>query len=841
MRHHDVRQRYHGQSFTILSAVLSAVVFAPPVLADVHDTPNGRGALAGRTVVLSAGHGYKPLSRGGWGWQRGTTPTGFAEATRIREDIHTNEIMIEYVQRYLSGAGAIVFTCRERSFQRHEVIVESGGSGYTESGSWTRSTSVAGYYGAGYRWADVAAGETAVATFRATLPADGEYPVYVWYTPAPDRSADALYRVRHAGGTTEVRVDQSRYRATWFYLGTYWFDAGRPAVVELSNRGGSTGKVVVADAVRFGGGTGRSGQPRWKESALAYLNDLGYRGSTSDVSIRPKFANWLAGEPSGRWLEDWRYVSLHTNASRRGSRGTVTLVYSNGRTPSWSGWGAGTAHYPTSPSPLQDAADDFAQRMNDEVVRDLAAVYPPWRTGGVKRLNAGELRSSVSMPACLLELAYHDNPDDAKHLKNAGFRHTAGRAMYKAIARSFDPNAVIVPLQPAALRVENAGNGRLRVSWAPVLDGLEPSATPTSYELYTSRDGRGFDSGVSVSGTNTTLGPFATGEAVFVRVAAVNAGGEGLPTKVVGARVARTAAPEVLIVDGFHRAFTHSYNNIDQRWGSAHAVPHATSFHRATGLAFDGTTSDAVEYGAVTLGTYPMVDWLCGRESVTDQTFSDDEQMVVSTYLGGGGALLVSGTEIGWDLDRRGTATDRDFYRDWLKASYAADDAGTLRVDPVASGALSAAPTLLLDDGSQGAFGSYRTAYPDVIRPMGGATVALDWGNGAGAAAVQYDGSYRLLHLGFPVETVWDDAGRDALIAEASAWLLQGHAHPSGGSAGGPATGASTSVGAGGSSRGSASSGCAFAAAQSGAGGLPLLALLLGYLAVRMRRRNALN
>ncbi|GIW72269.1 MAG: xanthan lyase [Planctomycetota bacterium] len=791
-----VERRPAAAAVVLVCGILGTITAAATARADLHDTPNRRGALAGKTVVLSPGHGIRPDASGGWSWQRGTGPASYADDRRLREDIHTAEIVIEYLQRYLSGAGAVVFTCRERSFQRHEVIVDDGAGGYSETGTWSRSTQHPGFYGTGgYRWAQVAAAESAVARFSATLPASGRYPVYVWYTPGTNRSADALYRVHHAGGVTPVRVDQSAYQPTWFYLGTFWFEAGRPAMVELSNQGSSSGKVVVADAVRFGGGIGASGLPRWQEAAIAYLPYVGFRGSADDVTIRPRFASWLAGDPAGSWRTDFRYLSLHTNAGNGTNRGTMTISYTNGRQPSWSGWGTGPAHYPTNPSSLQQAADTFAAVVQQQLVRDLDAIYPPWGDRGLRILNAGELRECTAMPACLVELAYHDNPADVDHLRNNGFRHTAARAIYKAIARSFDPHATIVPLPPAAVRLVNVGGGQLRASWSPGIDPLEPSAVPTSYRVYTSLDGRAFDDGRSASGTSLVLGPYPAGSVVHVRVAGVNAGGEGLPSKVVAARAGRTAAPEVLIVDGFTRAFLHNYKNLEQHWGDAHMVSHAVAFARGTALAFDGATADAVESGAVVLAGYPMVDWFVGRESTADETFSDQEQLLVASYLGSGGAMLVSGSEIGWDLDYRGSPSDRQFYADWLRAAFVADDAQSFGVRPKPGSALAAAPALLrLDDGSHG---SYLSAYPDVIRPLARAAVALDYEGGAGAAAIQLDDGYRLLYLAFPLEVIWDDAERAALVREAADWLLAGL-----GGAGGGSTGASGGGSAGGTGTG---------------------------------------
>ncbi|RME73613.1 MAG: hypothetical protein D6776_06780 [Planctomycetota bacterium] len=801
---------------------LTGCLFASgPVWAELHDAPGGGGALAGRTVVLSAGHGYKPLSGGGWGWQRGTTPRSLPAERRLREDIHTNEIVIEYLQRYLSGAGATVFTCRERSFSRHEVIVDDADPAVRTSGNWTHSSAVAGYRGSGYLWAWSAPQETAVVRFEAHLPVSGRYPVYLWYTPAPNRSDRTLVRVVHAGGVAQIRIDQRRYRPTWFYLGHYRFEAGSPAVLEVSNAGGPPSSVVVADAVRFGAGIGPSGEPRWRECALAWLPHAGFAaGSASDVTIRPRFANWLAGDPAGRWREDWRYVSLHTNAGSGNGRGTMTLVYTNGRSPAWSGWGTGPAHYPTVPSPLQDAADAFAARMQSEIVRDLSAFYPPWRDLGVKRLNAGELRACTAMPSCLVELAYHDNPEDAAHLRNDGFRHTAARAIYKAIARSFDPQAVIVPLPPTALRLENVGGGRLRAAWAPTLDALEPSATPTSYRVYTSTDGRAYGAGRRVAATEVVLGPFPLGTVLYVRVSAVNAGGEGLASRTVAARVGPDGVASALLVDGFTRAFSHNDHNTYERWRGDHLVLHASAFARATALGFDSAMASAVQAGAVALGGYGLIDWILGRESSTDETFGDDEQQLVASYLAGGGALLVSGTEIGWDLEQRGRASDRAFYRDWLRAAYVADDAGTRALAPLAGGPFAALPPLTIDDGTHGV---YDAAYPDVIRPVGGSTAVLRWDGGRGGdAAIAYAGGYRLLYLAFPLETVWRPQQRERLVAAAVSWLLPGAA-----AVAPPTTGGS--AGTGGAAAGPPSAaGCRVVASSSpptAPGGLVLLVL----------------
>ncbi|GAB1349567.1 hypothetical protein MASR1M107_17810 [Ignavibacteriales bacterium] len=63
-----------------------------------------------------------------------------------------------------------------------------------------------------------------------------------------------------------------------------------------------------------------------------------------------------------------------------------------------------------------------------------------------------------------------------------------------------------------------------------------------------------------------------------------------------------------------------------------------------------------------------------GDESTIDETFSTTEQTFVKEYLQNGGKLFVTGSEVAWDLDSRGTVTDKEFFNQFLKASYVADN-----------------------------------------------------------------------------------------------------------------------------------------------------------------------
>ena len=65
------------------------------------------------------------------------------------------------------------------------------------------------------------------ALFIPEIPVDGEYAVYISYPRRSDNTESAVYTVSHSGGTTEFRVNQTIGGATWIYLGTFHFHAGK--------------------------------------------------------------------------------------------------------------------------------------------------------------------------------------------------------------------------------------------------------------------------------------------------------------------------------------------------------------------------------------------------------------------------------------------------------------------------------------------------------------------------------------------------------------------------------------------------------------------------------------
>ena len=151
----------------------------------VYGQGQPQGALSGKTVYVSAGHGwYWTGTR--WATQRGNT-------CDLVEDLSNAEIVDYYLLRYLWNAGAEIVTVRERDMNTAEVIVDNndGPPGYTITGTWYTSL-YTGYLNLPYSYTWAMTTETAIATWTPDIPQDGPYGVYVWYRPSPNRVTDAL-------------------------------------------------------------------------------------------------------------------------------------------------------------------------------------------------------------------------------------------------------------------------------------------------------------------------------------------------------------------------------------------------------------------------------------------------------------------------------------------------------------------------------------------------------------------------------------------------------------------------------------------------------------------------
>jgi len=229
---------------------------------------------------------------------------------------------------------------------------------------------------------------------------------------------------------------------------------------------------------------------------------------------------------------------------------------------------------------------------------------------------------------------------------------------------------------------------------------------------------------------------------------------EGSPTDVYG-YYNSGGNTKVLIVDGFDRTASYSFNS--------HAFVKTMGISLAAHqISFESASNDAVKDGAIDLSNYSAVFWMLGDESTDDETFDNQEQQVVEDYLLQGGKIFISGSEIAWDLDHEGSASDKAFIYNILKTDYDLDDSQSYTVNG-ATGTVFEGLTVHFDNGTHGV---YEEDYPDSYLTNGGSFAALKYGNGL-IAATAFEGTLsggtapaKTLVMGFPFETIYVEAER---------------------------------------------------------------------------------
>ncbi len=753
----------------------------PPPLLPADFPGRSDGALTGRAVYLSQCHGfiwYETIDR--FSTQR---PNLFDTV----EDFHNPEALNQFLTAYLENAGAAVFTVKERDHNPLEVIVDDGDPGTAETGDGFAD----GKPGWGTRpsWSygdnpfrsgttrTMPADGGATYTWTVDVPRDDHYAVYVSWDSDPGHATDAHYRITHPGGVIDRTFDQTVHGSTWQYVEHLWLTEGESLTVELIGDSRTSGRRLSIDAVRIGGGMGRierydtlTGRLRWEEGAVlaTQLNGApswvydpyGDGRNGSDPPARSRWAAWE--HPTG---EDAVYVSWHSNATANGTaRGTVTYIY-EGRA------GAAVA-----------GSESLAWAVQEEMVDSFQALWEPgWQDRGVKRAPFAEVNPSHNdeMPSALIELAFHDNSVDVEYLKHPRFRRDAARAIYRGLVRWFAERdrrtPHYLPEPPEGLSLLQGDDG-LRLSWTVGPVGAPFGDAPDSYIVQTSPDGRAWDSGVAVDGTTTTL-DVEPGAAIYVRVVAVNEGGLSFPSEVVGARRTLDDRVPVLVVDAFDRFETGQLEWTDVPWTVGEVrrlypgrvnphdivVAHGRAID-AAGWPFDAISDERLP--DVDLSRYDVIVWATGEESTLDETFDEAQQQRLRAYWEAGGALWVSGAEILWDLDHRGSATDRAFATEVLGATMASDDADTTLATGVG----------LLDG-------------LDLSFPPGGAPYAVEWPDvldsdreviatypGGRTAGVLGD---RVALLGLPFEAIADPTAREAAALALLEALVPDYTPPS--------------------------------------------------------------
>jgi len=550
--------------------------------------------LMSKNIVLWHSHGwYFNVKEDRWEWQR---PRLFQTV----EDLVPMSFTLPYLIPMLEAAGATVFVPRERDRQIYEVVVDNDSrtTDYAEN-SLRKSLAWAAGQGPGFavgtppypvnhnpfldgthRVIPADTTISATATWIPNIPEGGEYGVSVSYRASPENVSDAQYAVYHAGGRTLFRVNQQIGGGTWIFLGTFQFEKGKnPGIgrVVLLNGSATPGKLISADAVRFGGGVGvverngrTSGRAKYLEGARYFLQYAGMpdtlvynlNGTQNDYSddyqSRAEYANYLRGAPygpnrdrsvPGLGIPVDLSLAFHTDA---GISRNDTVI---GTLCIFSTEGADSAdRFPDGVSRL--ASRDFADILQTQIVDDLRAEFDPaWRRRQLLDSRYSEAYRP-NMPGALLELLSHQNLLDMKFMLDPRFRFAVSRAIYKAILRflAFQDgrNYVVLPLTPVSFSAEFSGES-VQLRWEPASDPREPTAQPARYVVYTRLGDGGFDNGQVVEGTSLLIRTLKPGLIYGFKVTAANDGGESFPSEILSTCRMPTDKPAVMIVNGFDR------------------------------------------------------------------------------------------------------------------------------------------------------------------------------------------------------------------------------------------------------------------------------------------------
>lgn len=789
----------------------------PAVLNGTPTTAAPAGALSGKTVYLSPGHGWTwSAGMKRWYTQRGNTHD-------IVEDFVNAEGALHYLVPLLHNAGATVVAAREMDMQAQMSIVDDGDGkvgGYVETGAWQKGSAqgfgngkapylngVNPFALGGYRAAKATKGKpTASARFTGNFPESGRYGVRIGYTANKNRVADAHVEIRHAGGITHRYVDMRKHGQTWHWLGDFYFrkgsDPNKGAVVLHNDTSADpTGKYVIADVVRFGGGMGeisrgngappQSGKtthrPRWESCARYYAQYAGApksvydaasgsKDSSDDVGARARFAAW---HHEGK--DPAIYLSWHSNAPD-GGRGTSTYVYGSGKP----GEGAKFSGIKGS--------DTFAGLLQSNMVKDIRATFDPkWKDRGVKTAWFGELnpKSNPEMPAALVESAFHATKADADYLRRPRFRHLLSRSMYKSIVQYFAKvdgvTPKLLPEPPSAVRAwHNDATKHIQLAWKAGPSGGVYGDKASSWIIQRSLDGLAFDAGVTTSKASWKTAVEEVGKPVFFRVLAANEGGVSLPSSVVGV-VPGCGPSQALVVQGFTRMSAAQLPSDDlSKWNlkkvqrlrqwkmnSADYLRFHLKRLAAANISADSAERDA--FSVVDITGYGLIDWAAGEQSTEDIVWSATDRKKLADWLNGGAAraLLASGSEIGWAVGAKGGKEAADWLSTWFGVSYAHDDAQTYKATFSAKSSKWAPQPVslqLCDGGDQCAGAAYDVDWPDVFKLAGAkALLSYDGGKGGVGAALYAVGGAKTAIFGFPLESIRTSAhGLSVLAATAS-------------------------------------------------------------------------
>jgi hypothetical protein len=709
----------------------------------------------------------------------------------------------------------------------------------------------------------------------------GYYAVYVSFPMFADNDTKVKYRVLHSGGVTDFTVNQTIGGNTWIYLGTFHFNAGKNISNGSVTVKGSGGNYFAIDALRFGGGMGNvarkpspgmiqnqkslggdtadgkkqdlsvspefgwklSQKPRYIEAARYYLQYAGMPDSlvysptfykndyNDDYQSRGNWVNYLLANPynsdssksgTGLGLPIDLSLGFHTDAGiTTGDSVIGTLgIYSTG---------ADLGKFPDGTSRM--ASRDMTDILQTEIVNDIRRSFDPeWTRRGLWDRPYSEARRP-NVPAMLLELLSHQNLADQRYGLDPGFRFAVCRSIYKGILKylSYVENRdyIVQPLPVNNFAVVPLQGNTVRLSWDPVADSLEPTATPEKYKVYTRIGENGFDNGFVVDK------PVAEIELQYdsiysFKVTAINSGGESFDSEVLSAGIKKDDRGNVLVVNGFDRicgpqwfdkdgmagiawwqdrgvADHYEYVSVGDQydfdrkspWLDDDAPGWGASYGDITGQVISGNTFDypymhgkaimasgysfysvSDEYfcSAGITSSWKNIDLIFGEEKSTqdlrDSTkssfsiYTPELMQKISEMTASGSNIFMSGSYVGSDLKAGDDSTAIKFADKILHFKIRTGHSvktGGVYSTDYAKSSFTGSFTF--NTGNSDSI--YSVEAPDAIEPSDKAAItSFRYSENNSSSGVAFNGRNKTIILGFPFESILSEQGRNRLMGQ---------------------------------------------------------------------------
>lgn len=575
--------------------------------------------------------------------------------------------------------------------------------------------------------------------------------------------------------------------------------------------GGGMGNIVRGEGV--------SGVPKCLEGARYYAQWAGvpysiyslYTGMDDykdDINVRSLMTNWLAGgspyvpNQEGKHVPIDLSLAIHSDAgynkdftSLFGSLAVCTTDFNDGKLDA----GAPRSH-----------SKDFAQMLLDQSKKDIIAKYGDWKWRDLYDKNYSETRLPA-MPSAIFETLSHQSFPDMKLGHDPDFKFTLARSVYKTIlhfeAEAHGEKAIVSPLAPQNFRITLDSLGYAHLVWEQQQDPLEPTAKAKSYNVYMSVGANGYDNGVNILQDSYMI--HLMPDLVYrFRITSVNEGGESFPSEELAVVWHGPDAENILIVNGFQRLAgpqvinedsikgfdmkldpgvsyglsagwsgnQSDYSNQSQSFGNSlgdmegsfvmgnsfnYVNEHAAAIASSYKYNISSCSRSVVEKGYIDLALYDVVDLILGNERNDGyslrkyKTFPVAMQQRLSSYSygarkskSGRHALLVSGSYVTSDMTTEGEKA-------FMELALHVAQRGTLRSDNgIVNGlqqTLAITNTLNPDH--------YATTVSDVLHPVEGSFVCMQYGDGQ-TAAVAYKGHTNVFVMGFPFECITSAAQR---------------------------------------------------------------------------------